>query len=101
MKCQNLFSWKNKKNINLSPAELAQRVVKAQINYDTEYMKQAGTQCFLHYCMCAQRSFNSAFASVQSHQRITGHYVGSQGSKVFKGRGGGGGSLTRAFVVRL
>ena len=28
MKCQNLFSWKNKKNISLSSAELAQRVVK-------------------------------------------------------------------------
>ena len=28
MKCQNLFSGKNKKNINLSSAELAQRVFK-------------------------------------------------------------------------
>ena len=29
MKCQSLFSWKNKKNITiLSSAELAQRVVK-------------------------------------------------------------------------
>ena len=32
MKCQNLFSGKNKKNIiNLSSAELAQRVVKVKM----------------------------------------------------------------------
>ena len=30
MKCQILFSGKNKKNINLSSAELAQRVVKVK-----------------------------------------------------------------------
>ena len=30
MKCQILFSWKNKKNINLSSAELAHRVVKVK-----------------------------------------------------------------------
>ena len=29
MKCQILFSGENKKNIYLSPAEIAQRVVKA------------------------------------------------------------------------
>ena len=28
MKCLILFSWKNKKNINLSSAEFAQRVVE-------------------------------------------------------------------------
>ena len=34
MKCQNLFSWKNKKNIiNLSSAEFAQRVVKGNHIY--------------------------------------------------------------------
>ena len=31
MKCQILFSRKNKKNIKLSSAELAQRVVKVKI----------------------------------------------------------------------
>ena len=32
MKCQILFSGKNKKNVvNLSPAELAQRVVKVKL----------------------------------------------------------------------
>ena len=30
MKCQNLFSEKNKKNIKLLSAELAQRVVKVK-----------------------------------------------------------------------
>ena len=30
MKCQILFSWKNKKNINLSSAKLDQRVVKVK-----------------------------------------------------------------------
>ena len=31
MKCQNLSSGKNKKNISLSSAELAQRVVKVKL----------------------------------------------------------------------
>ena len=31
MKCQYLFSGKNKKNINLSFAELAKRVVKLKV----------------------------------------------------------------------
>ena len=31
MKCQNPFSGKNKKNINVSSAELSQRVVKANL----------------------------------------------------------------------
>ena len=30
MKCQSLFSWKSKKNISLSSAEFAQRVVKVK-----------------------------------------------------------------------
>ena len=30
MKCQNQSSWKNKKNINLLSAELAQRMVKVK-----------------------------------------------------------------------
>ena len=33
MKCQILFSRNNKKNINLSSAELTQRVVKVRINF--------------------------------------------------------------------
>ena len=33
MKCLILFSGKNKKNINLSSAELAQRVVKVKPSY--------------------------------------------------------------------
>ena len=31
MKCQSLFFWKNKKNINLSFAEFAQRIVKFNV----------------------------------------------------------------------
>ena len=31
LKCQNLFSGKNKKNINLSSAEYAHRVVKLNV----------------------------------------------------------------------
>ena len=32
MKCQNLFSGKNKKNINLSSADFAKRVIKVKVN---------------------------------------------------------------------
>ena len=31
MKCQNLFSGKNMKNINLSSAELAKRIIKVNL----------------------------------------------------------------------
>ena len=34
MKCQILFSRKNKKNINLSSAELAKREVKIKMTHD-------------------------------------------------------------------
>ena len=38
MKCQILFSWKNKKNaINLSSAELAQRVEKVDIIFSLSF----------------------------------------------------------------
>ena len=39
MKCQNLFSWKNKKYISLSSAEFVQRVVK---------FKYAGQLVYIH-----------------------------------------------------
>ena len=49
------FFFFNKINIiNLSPAELAQRVVKAYIHYD----------------MCAQRILRSAYAYAQSDQNL-------------------------------
>ena len=44
MKCQILFSWKNKKNINLASVEFAQRVVPVHIIEVTAF-----TICILLY----------------------------------------------------
>ena len=33
MKCQSLFSWKNKKNVDLLSAEFAHRVVKSEFPF--------------------------------------------------------------------
>ena len=56
MKCQILFSGKNKKNINLPSAENAQRVVKAnmyfapccEFRYDACNSNTAETSCIIN-----------------------------------------------------
>ena len=46
MKCQILFSGKNRKNINLSSAELAQRVVMVKINIPSFSAASMGNSFF-------------------------------------------------------
>ena len=68
MKCQILFSWKNKKTITNLSAELSQRVLK--VNGDSELMGIASSPK-----ACASKPYGTAHVSLPSNQTGNKHFV--------------------------